>query len=122
MIKYLIYFLLLSFTSQVDLCDADVGVVCLRQYWVNTSAAGTVDQDCTFEVETVISGTWDVVSLNAFLATAGSDPCLDFEDFGCGSIRIRMKCKSTTCEGDCYGPWVGRNFRKCCLESEIICN
>ena len=100
----------MSTTAEVNVCDV-VDEVCLRDYWIETSPINNVDPDCEFEI--VADETDDNVTLtNADISS--QNPCIEFDDFGCGITTIRMRCKSPTCEGDCYGPWTTRKFRNCC--------
>lgn len=115
MIKYLIYWILVMSSQEVQVCDLDQ--VCLKDYWIATSPITEVDEDCEFRIK--IDETDSTITLtNADLV--GDNPCIEFDNYGCGIVTIEMRCKDPEC--NCYGRWVSRKFRQCCLEADVICN
>ena len=109
----------------MQVCDLDV--VCLHDYWVTSSTSSPQDKQwCEFRIVPTLT---DATITLTDTDISGVNPCIEFDDYGCGIVVIEMRCASPTCSDIneppanwCWGDWVPRTFRNCCLTADINCN
>ena len=124
--KYLIYYIIFAATGNIPpIATCEIETLCLRDVWISTSTpedAAKIGEECVFEiVSQPQDGILTAIDIEANAAN-GFNPCVEFDGKGCGLFVISMKCKSSTCEGDCYGTPIERTFLECCLMAEINCS